>query len=51
MDLISDFKNLGIDILNINNSFFKDICHPYSESDNNVVLEDRIKYIFQNYSV
>ena len=50
MNLVSDFKNSGIDILNINNSFFKDICHPYSDSNNDVVLEDRIKYIYQNYS-
>ena len=51
MDLISDFNNTGIDIFNINNSFFKDICHPYSDSNNDVILKDRIKYIYQNYSL
>ena len=47
----NSFKNSGIDIFNIDDSFFKDICHPYSNSKNDVVLEDRIKYIYQNYSI
>ena len=49
----SSFKDSGIDILNINDSFFNDICQPYSDPDSNddVVLEDRIKFIFQNYSL
>ena len=45
------FKNSGIDIFNINDSFFNDICQPYSESDNDMILEDRIKDIYQNYSL
>ena len=48
---INSFKESGVDIFNINDSFFNDICHPYSESDNDVILEDRIKYIYQNYSL
>ena len=49
---ISEFKELGVDIFNLNDSFFNDICHPYSDKNNNdIVLEDRIKYIYQNYSV
>ena len=49
----SSFKDSGIDILNINDSFFNDICQPYSDPNSNddVVLEDRIKFIFQNYSL
>ena len=47
----NSFKNSGIDIFNIDDSFFKDICHPYSNSKNDLVLEDRIKYIYQNYSI
>ena len=47
----NSFKNLGIDIFNINDSFFNDICQPYSESDNDMILEDRIKDIYQNYSL
>ena len=48
---ISSFKDLGIDIFNINDSFFYDICHPYSDSKNDVILKDRIKDIYQNYSL
>ena len=51
MDMISSFKDLGIDIFNISDSFFNDICRPYSDSKNDIVLEDRIKEIFQNYSL
>ena len=51
LDSVNSFKESGIDIFNINDSFFNDICHPYSESDNDVILEDRIKYIYQNYSL
>ena len=47
----NSFKNTGIDIFNIDDSFFNDICHPYSDSKNDLVLEDRIKYIYQNYSL
>ena len=48
---ISSFNDLGIDIFNINDSFFNDICHPYSDSKNDIVLKDRIKDIYQNYSL
>ena len=48
---ISDFQKLGIDILNINDSFFNDICHPYSNEENDIILKDRIKDIYQNYSI
>ena len=47
----SKFKENGIDIFNLNDSFFNDICEPYSESDNDLILEDRIKDIYQNYSL
>ena len=47
----NSYKNKGIDIFNIYDSFFNDICHPYSDSKNDIVLEDRIKYIYQNYSL
>ena len=51
---ISNYKNYresGIDIFNINDSFFNDICHPYSNSKNDITLKDRIKDIYQNYSL
>ena len=45
------FQDLGIDIFNINDSFFTDVCHSYSDSENDLTLKDRIKDIFQNYSL
>ena len=48
---ISDFKKLGVDILNIKDSFFSDLCYSYSDSNKDMILEDRIKYIYQNYSL
>ena len=48
---ISYFKNLGIDVFNINDRFFNDICYPYSEHGSDMILRDRIKYYFQNYSL
>ena len=46
------FKDLGIDIFNIKDSFFNDICHSYSgDSDNDMTLKNRIKKIFQNFSL
>ena len=48
---INDFKDKGVDIFNIEDDFFTDICHPYSDSKNDMILEDRIKYIYQNYTL
>ena len=44
------FADIGVDILNINDPFFKDICFPYSEDNLDIILKDRIKYFYQNYS-
>ena len=49
--LADQFQKSGIDIFNINDSFFNDICYPYSNSNNDLILEDRIKDIYQNYSL
>ena len=48
---VLEFSNKGIDILNINDSFFNDICFVYSEDDSDMILSDRIKYVYQNYSM
>ena len=48
---VASFQKSGIDIFNINDSFFSDICRPYSDSNNDVVLEDRIKDIYLNYTL
>ena len=50
MDYISLFRNKGIDILDINDNFFNDICLPYSESDKDLTLNDRRENIYKNYT-
>ena len=35
----------------MSDSFFNDICHPFSDSKNDIVLKDRINDIYQNYSL
>ena len=49
--LINSFSDLGIDILNINDDFFNDICYTYGDNDTDIILEDRLKDIYQNYSI
>jgi len=44
------YYNLGIDIFDIKNEFFHDICYPYSEKDSDIVLKDRVSDIYENYS-
>ena len=49
--MVSKFSNLGVDIFNNEDSFFNDICHPYSENDSDVILKDKVLDIYQNYSL
>ena len=52
ISFLSSFLDLNIDLFNINDSFFNDICVPYSDSkDDDVILEDRVKDFYQNYSL
>ena len=48
---VASFQDSGIDIFNINDSFFSDICHPYSNGEDDIILKDRIKDIYLNYSL
>ena len=48
---LSLFNDLDIDILNIKDKFFTDICFPFSDNDNDIVLSDRIIDFYQNYSL
>ena len=50
-DLISSFSKIGVDILNIEDNFFNDICFPFDVNQTDVVLEDRQSDIYQNYSI
>ena len=51
VDTIDAFKDSGIDIFNLSDSFFNDICLPYSDSNNDITLKDRIADIYQNYTI
>ena len=48
---ISHYSNLGIDILNIKHSFFNDICYPFSNTNSDLILKDRVTDIYQNFSL
>ena len=48
---IKSFKDLNIDILNLKDNFFTDICKPFSTSENDIILEDRIIDFYQNFSL
>ena len=37
--------------MNIKDKFFSDLCYSYSDSNNDMTIEDRIKYLYQNYSL
>ena len=53
LEQIIYFKNKGIDIFNINDTFFNDICYPYSDNNTNsdMILSDRVLDIYQNVSI
>ena len=48
---INYYSEMGIDIYNIKDEFFNDICYPYSERDSDMILKDRLIDIYENYSV
>ena len=47
---VNYYYNLGIDVFDIKNEFFHDICYPYFENDSDIVLKDRVSDIYENYS-
>ena len=52
LEKILYFSDMNVDILNIKDPFFNDICFPYSDNNNNdMILKDRIIDIYQNYSI
>jgi len=50
---ISNFKGIGVDVFDIKDTFFNDICYPYSDNNSNsdMILTDRVSDIYQNYSL
>ena len=53
MQDISNFKGMGVDVFDIKDTFFNDICYPYSDNNSNsdMILTDRVSDIYQNYSL
>ena len=51
MTKLTMFKNMDVDIINLEDDFFNDICYSYSNSSNDMILSDRVKDIYQNVSV
>ena len=50
-DKVISYQNLGVNIFNLSDIFFNDICQIYSDFEKDIILEDRIKDIFLNYSI
>ena len=46
-----EFNNLGYDIYNESNAFYKDVCSPASEDGNDITLSDRKKNYLPNVSI
>ena len=53
LDLLAKFSDLGVDVFNIKDEFFNDICRPYSDdgSNSDMILSDRVSDIYQNISL
>ena len=50
LDMILKFSEIGVDILNSKDTFFTDICFPYSENNSDIILKDRTLCVYQNFS-
>ena len=48
---ISQFSDKGIDVFNISDNFFNDICYSYSNNQTDLILGDRVEDIYQNFSL
>ena len=53
IEKITDLKQIGIDVFNLEDNFFNNICYSYSDSNSNsdVVLSDRVSELYQNFSI
>ena len=49
-DLVKEFKNLNVNVFDIKDPFFSDLCKPFSYENNDIILEDRFNFIYQNFS-
>ena len=50
LEAINKYKELGIDVLDVDDPFFNEICYSYSEKGNDIILEDRRQDIHQSFT-
>ena len=50
VDEALDFMEMGVNVYNISDPFFNDICIPYSVNGKDTTLADRRKHFYQNVS-
>ena len=50
INLASEFKDLGVNIFDINDPFFNDLCTPFNYHDIDIILEDRYNFIYKNFT-
>ena len=48
---ISYYSEIDVDVLNIKDNFFNDICYPFSNNNSDIILKDRRNDIYQNFSL
>ncbi len=51
ISMIDYYSKLGIDIFDREDAFFNDLCYPFSISDSDIILKDRVSDIYQNVSL
>ena len=51
MTKVEYYSEQGINVFDIKDDFFNDICYPYSEDDSDMILKDRVNDIYENYSI
>ena len=49
--VVREFAELDVNILDINSTFFNDICFTYSKNGKDIPLQDRIRLYYQNTSI
>ena len=50
-EMVKYFSNLGINIFDINDPFFTDICFNFNQQGKDVTLDDRIRLYYQNITL
>ena len=49
--LISYYRHFDVNLFDIDGVFYHDICQIYSDFEYDVIIEDRLKYLYQPYSI